>query len=625
MDDTVLVLGFAKGLRPEPRMTVSQWADSFRYLSSTSSAEPGLYRTERTPYMRKIVDSLSANETIWEVIFMKAAQTGGSEGGFNWLGYIIDLVPAPTMIVQPTDALSKRNSKMRIDPMIDATPRLREKISPQRSRDSGNTMLQKEFPGGVVVLSGANSAVGLRSMPVRNLFLDEVDAYPQDLDGEGSPVDLAKARTRTFARKKIFLVSTPTVKHTSVIEAEYLDSDQQKYYVPCPHCHHMQELVFENLKWDDDDPDSVLYFCEGCGVGIEDRHKGFMLKEKGYGGMAEWRATNLEHKDPKKIGFHISSLYSPYGWYSWADVIRDYIKAEGNPTKMKTFRNTVLGLTYEEDGEVPAWENLYNRREQYKINQPSKECMFITVGVDVQKDRLELEIVGWCRGKRTYSADFRVLMGDTAASPVWDDLAKVVNETWEREDGMLMPMQKMAIDTGYNTQHVYNFCARFDGSKVVPIKGMQNQQLMVTPPRQVNITQAGKKIGKTKLWHVGVSMAKSELYGWLRQEVAEDGTVPKGYCHYPEYDQHFFRGLTAETLELRKNKKGYNEYVWIKKYDRNEPLDCRVYARAAAYMVGIDRHDESDRFWNQFQGPSIQKNTEEKKAKRRRDSSFWGD
>lgn len=618
MGEINLALGFFDGLKPEPRVTVSQWADRYRYLAPTSSAEPGLYRTDRTPYLREIQDKLSATDPTQEVVFIKGAQVGATESGFNWLGYIIDVAPAPTLLVQPTDTMSKRNSKMRLDPMIEATPRLREKIKPARSRDSGNTTLQKDFPGGTVVMTGANSAVGLRSMPVRFLMLDEVDGYPVDLDGEGSPVDLARARTRTFARRKIYIVSTPTIEGQSVIEREFLDSDQRRFFVPCPHCEHYQHLRWDNLKWEAGEPETALYYCEGCGTGIEERYKASMLNR------GEWRPTNPDHSNSLKVGYHINSLYSPYGWYSWWEAAKDWENADGNVTKQKAFINTVLGEAYKEKGEAPPWENLYNRREAYRMNVPPQEVVFLTAGVDVQKDRLELEIVGWCREKHTYSIDFRVLVGDTSARDVWEELAKVVTETWTREDGAELQLRLMAVDTGYNTQHVYDFCKRFDATRVIPVKGSDNQQTVIAPPRQVEVTRSGKKIGKVKVWQVGVSVIKSELYGFLRQEKDEHGNVPYGYCHFPQYEPHYFRGLTAEELQLKINNKGYREYQWIKKYDRNEPLDCRVYARAAASVVGIDRHERVEKWWKDMEPKEVAPETPStKKPPRRRESSFW--
>lgn len=608
-----LINGLLDGLRPTPLLTVSEWADRHRYLAPTSSAEPGQWRTERTPYLREIMDKLSANDPVQEIVFMKAAQIGATELGFNWIGYIIDISPAPTLMVQPTDEMCKRNSKMRFDPMIEATPRLKEKIKPARSRDSGNTTFQKEFPGGVCVLTGANSAVGLRSMPVRFLFLDEVDGYPLDLDGEGSPIDLARRRTSTFAKRKIFIVSTPTVQGESAVEGEFDSTDQRYYFVPCPHCGSYQRLQWANLRWQEGAPETVAYFCEHCGAGIEERYKTVMLEN------GEWRVTNADNVSIRKVGYHLNSLYSPLGWYSWSDAARDWEEAQKKPEKLKTFINTVLGETWKESGEVPEWQSLYERREGYELNKPPVDVALITAGVDVQKDRIEVEIVGWCKNKRSYSIDYRVLMGDTAALPVWDELAKIVNESWTREDGLVMPMKMMAVDTGYNTQHVYDFCRRFDVTRVIPIKGQDNQTIIVAPPKPVDVMKNGKKVGKVKVWNVAVSMIKSQLYGWLRQHRDEEGKAPHGYCHFPQYDVHYFKGLTAERLEF-KLIRGFKRYQWVKEYDRNEPLDCRVYARAAAAVVGIERWE--DQHYDQMVASYGRANQE---TSRKRRSSFWGD
>jgi len=258
----------AAGARPDPLLTISQWADRYRWLSQRASAEHGRWRTERTPYLREIMDCLSPSSLIERVAFMKGAQIGGTECGNNWMGYVIHQAPGPMMSVQPTVEMAKRNSKQRIEPLIEESEVLRKLVRDPRSRDSGNTVLSKDFPGGVLVMTGANSAVGLRSMAARYLFLDEVDAYPGDVEGEGDPITLAMARTRTFARRKVFLVSTPKITGMSRIEAAYEESDQRKYWVPCPTCREFQILKFAQLRWPKGDPQSAVYVCEHCGQEI---------------------------------------------------------------------------------------------------------------------------------------------------------------------------------------------------------------------------------------------------------------------------------------------------------------------------------------------------------------------
>lgn len=539
--------------------------------------------------------------------------THNTEAGNNWLGYIMHISPAPTLMVMPTEAMVKKNSKTRIDPMIEASPILRERIAPARSRDSGNTMLQKEFPGGVLMLVGANSASGLRSMPVRFLFLDEVDAYPMDLDGEGSPLALAMARTRTFAKRKIFEISTPTISGLSIIESEFAATDQRHFHVPCPHCGVFQDLVWGQVRWEPGKPETAVYECRECNELIEERYKPKMLAH------GEWKAHAPENIHWRTVGYHINSLYSPYGWYSWGDAVKDYEEAANDANKMKTFVNTVQGLTWKEDGESPQFMALYDKREHYEFNVPPMEVAFLTAGMDVQGDRLEVEIVGWGVGKRSWSVDYRVFDGDTAKPDVWKNVADLLNESWTTEDGRQLRLSLLCIDSGFNTSHVYNFCLNQDSSRVIPIKGQERLTTMASAPRPIVVSRSGSKIGSVKVWGVGVNMIKSELYGWLKMNKDEDGSKPNGYCTFPQYDQHHFKSLTAEKVHVVKDKKGFDRIEWVKEFQRNERLDCRVYARAAAYIIGIDRMSD-----DQVEAMRGQAPVDEPKPSSSGGSSFWG-
>lgn len=595
--DFSLLGGLAEGLRPEPILTVSEWADRYRMLSPNASAEPGRWRTDRTPYLRQIMDDLSSHSPVEEVVWMKGAQVGATEAGNNWIGYFIHISPGPALAVMPTDETVKRNSETRIAPMIESTPVLAERIAPAKSRDGDNTKKSKSFPGGVLVMTGANSAVGLRSMPVRYLFLDEVDGYPIDLDSEGSPIKLAKARTRTFRNKKIYMISTPTIKGASAIEKAFEVTDQRKFHVPCPYCGLLQPLEFDRLTYEVEEgeagkqmvvPETVAYVCEGCDQPIQERQKTIMLA------AGEWRATKPKNANWRVVGYHLNSLYSPLGWFSWAEIIQQYLDAGTDDEELKTFWNTVLGLPYQIAGDAPKWEALFSRREAYKTNVPPNDVAVITVGVDIQKDRIELEIVGWAPGQIAWSIDYRVLMGDTASAPVWAELEKVVAESWTRPDGLVLPMSKMAVDTGYNTTQVYKFCRKFSPTQVIAVKGQDKQTVILTPPKSVDRRgNKGKPIGSLGVWNIGVSILKSELYGRLRLTMLETG-IPPGYCHFPaDYDAHYFKMLTAEELQP-KIVKGFTKMEWVKTYSRNEALDCRVYARAAAASLGLDRWKSED-------------------------------
>ena len=597
------VKGFFEGLKPDPIMTLDQWADNYRFLSQRAAAEPGRWRTARTPYLREIMRELSSYSPTQRIVFMKGAQIGGSECGLNWIGYVIDHAPGPMLAVQPTVDLARRFSKQRIEPLIEESERLRSRIRPAKERDSGNTMFSKEFPGGILLITGANSAVGLRSMPARFLFLDEVDAYPQNVDEEGNPIALAEARTRTYKRnRKILEVSTPTIQGRSNIENSYEGSDKRKYHVPCPFCKFKQPLEWKQLRWENDDPLTAHYECVECKAKIEERWKTQMLAR------GEWVAEHPEIYKQKKIaGFHLSSLYSPLGWYAWSDAVADWLKAQGKPDQLRTFVNTVLGECWLEKGDAPDWRRIYERREPYEIRTVPLPVCFLTAGIDVQKDRLEVQVAGWGRGKEAWSIDYRVFPGETSdlsQNGPWESVRKLLTETWQRTDGINMSLRMVAIDSGFNTQFVYEFVRGYPSNRVIATKGEDNLQMMISAPSAVDVKINGKKIRRgLKLWRIGVSMAKAELYGLLKldkptdEELAQRGGYPNGFIHFPEYDEEFFKQLTAEQL-VTKKVKGFTKTEWQKVHERNEVLDTFILCRVAAAIVGIDRF--TPEHWHQM-------------------------
>jgi phage terminase large subunit GpA-like protein len=579
----------AAGARPDPLLTISQWADKYRWLSQRASAEAGQWRTDRTPYLREIMDCLSPSSHIERTVFMKGAQIGGTECGNNWIGYVIHQAPGPMMAVQPTVEMAKRNSKQRIDPLIEESEVLRKLVHDSRSRDSGNTVLSKDFPGGVLVMTGANSAVGLRSMAARYLFLDEIDGYPGDVDGEGDPINLALARTRTFARRKVFLVSTPKITGMSRIEAAFEESDKRYFVVPCPVCRESQVLKFPQLRWPKGEPEKAAYVCEHCGQQIQNHQKQWMLPR------GTWRAT--AKGDGKTAGFHLSSLYSPVGWFSWGDAAKQFEQAQKNPSLLQVFVNTVLGDTWTLLGEAPDWKKLYDRREQYRIGLVPRGGIFITAGADVQRDRIEVEVVAWGRGKESWSIDYRVFEGDTSRGLVWEKLTGLLNETFTTTGGLELPIIQLAVDSGYATTEVYEW-ARRQGTRVLVVKGDSRAPAILGAASPIDVGPLGVKLRHgVKVWPVNSGMAKEELYRWLRlerptDEDLEQGTPhPPGYCHFPRYSEEYFKQITAEQL-VAKLVKGYRKLEWQKMRERNEALDCRVYARAAAARVGLDRFQE---------------------------------
>lgn len=588
-----------EGLTPDPLLTVSEWSDRHRMLSSKASAEPGRWRTSRTPYLKAIMDCLSPTSPIERVVFMKAAQLGATEMGSNWIGYVIHHAPGPMMAVWPTVEMAKRNSKQRIDPLIEESPALAELIAPARSRDSGNTILAKEFRGGVLVMTGANSAVGLRSMPVRYLFLDEVDGYPLDVEGEGDAISLAEARTRTFARRKIFIVSTPTISGASSIEREYEASDQRRYFVPCPHCQHRQWLRFEQLRWEKGLPATAAYICEACDTAIAEHHKTWMLEH------GEWRAM----ADGKTAGFHLSSLYSPVGWRAWREIAAAWeaavSKESGSAAAIKTFKNTELGETWVEEGEAPDWQRLVERREDYRVGNIPEGGLLLVGGADVQKDRIEASVWAFGRGKESWLIEHRVLMGDTARDSVWKRLAELLTESWTHASGAALPLARFALDTGFATQEAYAFVRACRDPRVMAVKGVARGAALIGTPTAVDMTQGGKKLRRgIKVFAVAGGIAKLEFYNNLRKsaDVGEDGMTtvfPAGFVHLPKIDAEFIQQLCAEQLITRRNRNGFPVREWQKMRERNEALDCYVYARAAASAAGLDRFEE--RHWRELE------------------------
>ena len=598
--------GYAKGIRPERLLSLLEWADEHRYLSSKSSAEPGKFRSTRTPYIREVMEALSNGSPYEVVVLMFGAQLGKTETLVSWMGYIADAAPAPCMIVQPSLDMAKRFSKQRLDPLFEDTPKLRGKLKPARERDSGNSQLAKLFEGGMFIISGSNSPASLRSAPIRYLALDEVDGY--GITEEGHPIELAMARTKTFSRRKILITSTPTVEGGSNVEEFFLQGDQRFFLVPCPTCGEFQRLKWERVKWEEGNPESAHFTCEANGCRIEEREKTEMLE------AGKWVSSAVP-KNPKVASFHLNSLYSPLGWFGLSDAVRMFERTKGSQELLRAFTNTYLALPFVEKGSAPEWEKLYRRREDYTIGTVPPGVVFLTAGVDVQGNRLEYEVTGWCRDRSSFSIEYGQLLGDTASvdAPVWKELDALLSRDFEGEGGELYQIKLLAIDTGFNTQTVYSWCRRHPGSRVAAVKGSATAASIIGIPRPVDVTTGGKQIKRgLKLWSAGVSLVKSELYGLLNLEppLREGDPYPPGYCHFPQYDEEFFKMLTAEQLLVR-TVKGFRRYEWVKIRDRNEALDLRVLNRVASAILGMDRWKQSA--WDAMAPAELEEQPQEEK------------
>ncbi len=584
--------GFMEGLRPEEPLTVSEWADRYRRLSSKASAEPGPWRTDRTPYLREPMDCLSSESTVQRVVMMFAAQTGKTEAGSNWLGYVIDHAPGPMLCVQPTVEMAKRLSKQRLESMISETPCLAEKIAPARARDSGNTMFSKEFSGGMMLLTGANSATGLRSAPCRYIFADEIDAFPADVDGEGDPVSLAEKRATTFARRKVLLTSTPTVKDHSRIEIEYERSDQRRFYVPCPKCGEMQWLKWSQVKWADNDPKTAVYECEKCKERFPELHKPAMLR------AGEWRAT--APGDGRTRGYQLSGLYSPLGWFSWSDMVEEFLKAKSDAPALKTWLNTRCAETWEEDyaSKVSA-DGLRERCEHYPMGTLPEGSLSLTVGVDVQDNRLAISGWAWGRDEEGWLIYHQEIFGDPSRADLWKQVDEAVLKEWPHASGAKLRPDVVAIDSGgHFTAEVYQFARERARQGVIAIKGAsQRNKPVIGKGSKVDINAKGKTMKRgAMLFNVGTDTAKTTLFARLKHN--EPG---EGYLHFPmEASEEYFKQLTAEKQVMKYSRGGFPTREWVKKPSaRNEALDTLVYAFAGLNFL-YQRRDRRT-IWDQLE------------------------
>lgn len=620
----VYLAAFRKSIRPEPALSVAEWADRYRVLSSVSSSEYGRWRTDRTPYLEEIMDELSVTSFVKDVIFMKGSQVGGTEAGNNWIGSIIDRTPGPVLYINPTSALSKRVSKQRLAPMIAETPALAAKVRESRSRDSGNTLLVKEFPGGLLILGGANSPAELRGAPIRFLFLDEVDEYPGDLDGQGDAMDLAIRRTSNFPRAKRFTVSTPTVKGLSKIEKAWERSDQRRYHVPCPHCSHEQWLRWEQIRWqtrrtrewlctacgavtdgtqvgvdrhacpachaiapvteaqllerETGELMRVWYECEGCREEIGEHYKTEML--------ARGRWIAMAPGPNKAAGFHLSALYSPLGWYSWFEAVQYYLETVNDEDRRKVFVNTVLGDPFTNDLQPPDERALENRAVGYRLGEVPAGGLVLVAGVDVQDNRIEIKIKAFGDGEESWLVDWIQIYGDPAQQDVWLQLDEIRTHRYRHASGATLPIIAMAIDTGGHYTHaVYEYCRH--RKHVIAVKGEHRAgRPVLGRPSLQDVKFNGQVIKDgVRLWPIGTDTAKSLIYARLKIE-----TPGPRYMHFPlGLPPDYFQQLTAESM-VQVHRRGYKKVVWQKdKSRRNEALDCEVYAYAAALYAGLAR------------------------------------
>ena len=557
---------------PPPDLTLSQWADEFAYIPKEAAAHPGKFRTDFAEYQRGAQDAIT-DPSIESVVFMWASQTGKTQIQLNATGFYSHWDPSPILSVQTSEREAEKYSKNRIAKVIRDTPVLRKLFPSPRTRNSGNTLLNKEFPGGVLIMAGANAPAGLASMPIRVLILDEVDRWDDSAGTEGDPADIADKRTTTFWNRKKIWASTPGIKNLSRIEKVMASSDYRKYYVPCPHCGTMQTLEWPRLHWEEVKSDGdihprisdVYYICEeGCI--IRERTKFEMIRR------GEWRATQRSH-DGKTAGFHLNALYSPA--LDWIKLVEEWREAQGSLEQLKVFINTRLAQTWEIRGTGASVGELEKHKEQFHELLPAG-VLYLTAGVDTQDNRLEASVIGWGLDDERWVIDHQVFPGDPslpdtdAASP-WAALREFLNSEWPH---VLRPPMRIAaalIDSGgHHTERVYEFARKHELRRWYASVGRAGIGRV--------LLNSGSRVGpwKTLLYTVGVDTAKEDIYTSFR--VNESGP---GYCHFSDtLPLDYFAQVTAEKL-VKIKKDFITTMRWEKTAERNEALDCFVYARAA--------------------------------------------
>lgn len=583
---------YMRGLQPDPELWIDEWADEYmRIPRDTGAAEPGPYRTERTPYARDPMRCLSPTHPAKRVVTKVASQMMKTQIALNWIGGCIHMAPANILMLLPSLGLAKRVSG-RVDKTVKATPVLRDRVAGSRSRDSRNTLDTKEFEGGTLFATTAGSAANLAEVSARYVYGDEVDRWDVDVDNEGDPIELAETRGTTFGRNaKFYFSSSPTIKGVSRIDDLFMQGDQRHYYVPCPHCGERQVLEWANLKWADDFSWAGYLCCNvECGAVIEEHHKGQMLAD------GEWRAH--AEGDGETVSFTLSALYMPPGWLAWVDLAKQYVKAllaaaRGDLEPMQVFYNTRLAEVWDSAQEMTKASELKARAEEYRLGSVPSGALILTAAVDTQGDRLELLVVGWGEGLERWIVDHQVIQGNPADERTWAALDERLKTRYRHSSGVELAICAAAVDSGgHHTDEVYQFCRLRRWRNVFAVKGASKpgRPVIAQRPSKVDVTWKGttEKQG-AELWMIGTDTAKDWIYN---RYPLNDGP---GALHFSiDLADDFYEQCVAER-KITRYVKGHKRIEWVKgKADRNEGLDLLVYNLAMAHYLGLHRNKETE-------------------------------
>lgn len=595
--------------RPPAKQTVSEWADANRKLVSEGSSERGAWRTDRAPYQREIMDAFT-QPGIWQIVLMASSQVGKSEVELNMIGYVIDNDPGPILYVQPNEKVAEDYSKRRVAPMINACPTLRGKVFKAKGRDSSNTITMKTFPGGSLSIIGANSPSDLSSKPIRYLFMDETDRFPPSAGTEGDPQKLAERRTETFRHnRKIVKTSSPTTKGRSNIEADYYMGTQEEWQTECPHCHSYSFIRFSDIKFEKEESrgrdgetnyrvKKAAWQCPACKREFGE-HETKRLP-------AKWVSKNPKAAENGIRSFRLNAFASP--WSDWKAIVLEFLYAKNDPEKLQVVYNTIFGESWEVRVKNGLAEKLYSRREHYDAEVP-KGVLVLTMGVDTQDNRLEYEVVGWDRNSQSWGISRGVIPGRADAPGVWEEVDALLDHEWTLANGMKMRILATFVDSGgHFTQEVYKETAKRQEKRIWAIKGEPGEG-----KEYCRIMKRASGETKSVKFVIGVDAGK----GGIMYEAGIQEPGPN-YMHFPidyraGYDKEYFKGLFAEQMVIHRSG-GKAVAAWDKVYERNEPLDCRNYARAA-YRYFNWRFDDLERMFGGGEGPKAITKAEE--ARRR--------
>lgn len=552
-------------LSPPEQLTVSEWAEKYRMLDSKSSAMPGPWSNDVTPYLTGVMDEFNNYETE-KIIFVKPTQIGGTEALQNMIGYIVMQDPAPTMIVYPTDTLAKSVSENRLQPMLKATPEIAKKF------DENSSLLELQFDGMYLSLAGSNSPSGLASKPIRFLMMDEVDKYPGASSKEADPIKLATERTKTFHNKKIYITSTPTLK-TGHIWKEKEGADIEKhYFVPCPHCGEFIEFKFQNIRFPDDEGMSyadraefATYVCQECGCVITDNDKHNMLK------LGEWRVVHHRTKYVRNVAFWINTLYSPF--VRWSDIAKEFLSTKDDPEDFQNFVNSWLAEPWEDTKLKTSAELVLERQTELPSCTLPKWTKLLTAGVDVQETSLYWTIRAW----GNYLTSQNIAHGQALS---FEEIDRVMNVQYMTEDGDPMVVNLCLIDSGDQTDMVYDFCS-YHSDYALPVKGSSHAQLSHYKLSKVN--KADSKAYGMQLVLVDGGKYKDMIAGRMRRPNGRGSWMVYSGC-----DMEYATQVTSEHKVNVKTPSGTKQ-VWQPKHSHsdNHYLDAEVYSLAAADVLGV--------------------------------------